>query len=331
MNIVCIQSPNYDLLTASLIQGLSELGHSICSSENSNYQTASSTLLLRRKALNADLIIVFSNTRVRLGLLDRIPNPNIVFVDGSDSQYFSVPNGIRFKAVFKRELNRYWRGPDSEAIFPLPFAAEERYFRNPTTVKSIDLSYVATMHTAFRQSVENFLKARRQPTWTIGTLPYTTSELNVRLKGLPKESSIYRDVLHRSKMSVNVIGGGYDCGRYWEILAANAVLISQKLDILIPNELIDRKHCLYFSSLEELGECIDWLLSSPYRIEEIRQNAYKHLLCYHTCVARAEYFLEKIALLNENLFCDSFFTPRNQITFREKLMKGAKFIHDCIS
>ena len=37
MKIICIQSPTFDYLTATLIQGLQQLGHTIIASENSNY------------------------------------------------------------------------------------------------------------------------------------------------------------------------------------------------------------------------------------------------------------------------------------------------------
>jgi hypothetical protein len=310
MRIVCIQSPAYDMLTATLIQGLLELGHTIYASEDSNYASRSPISRLKTVATNADLIIVFSNDRVRLTLLDKIDNPNVVFVDGSDSQYFQVPNQIRFKAVFKRELHKYWINSDNEPIFPLPFAAERRYFSRKVVAKDIDLSFVATMHTCFRQSVETFLKSRKGLKVVLGTLPLKKAE-QTGVRGLPRESSLYRDVLARSRVSVNVIGGGYDCGRYWEIPASKALLLSQQLDIIIPDAFVDGVHCLSFSTLEGLGERLDNLFSSSYMIDEIQEAGYEHLLAHHTCAARASYFISKVSNLDKNLFCDSFYTDKN--------------------
>ena len=49
MKIICIQSPTYDYLTSTLIEGLQLLGHTIFSTENSNYQKKSNDTLIKKK------------------------------------------------------------------------------------------------------------------------------------------------------------------------------------------------------------------------------------------------------------------------------------------
>jgi hypothetical protein len=97
MKIICIQSPTFDYLTATLIQGLQQLGHTIIASENSNYANKTSTNQIKSAIETADLVIAFSNKDVNYSLLAKSDNPNQIFVDGSDTQEFIVPNFIRFK------------------------------------------------------------------------------------------------------------------------------------------------------------------------------------------------------------------------------------------
>jgi hypothetical protein len=318
MKIICIQSPTFDYLTATLIQGLQQLGHTIIASENSNYANKTSTNQIKSAIETADLVIAFSNKDVNYSLLAKSDNPNQIFVDGSDTQEFIVPNFIRFKAIFKREINRYWINKFEEPIFPLPFAAEDRYFNSGKTKQNLDVTYVANMHTAFRQSVYECLKSKNLNNAYIGTAVDLNPSKH-KIKGMPIENYTYRDILYRSKISVNVIGGGYDCARYWEILAAGSLLLTQKLDILIPNPFEDGKNCCTFQSLEELTDKLDFLLSSPSRITEIQEAGFSHLIKHHTTKARAEYFLKKYSEISANQFCFSFYDS--------SLRKNKSFFH----
>lgn len=319
MKIVCILSPKYDFLTATLIEGLKTLGHTIIASENSNYATKQSNRFLKKNANNADLIIVFSNKKVRLSLLDGVDNPNKIFIDGSDSQEFIVPEGLLFKAIFKRELNKYFINEFKEPIFPLPFAAEKRYFSDYRLKRDIDLSFIATLSTnTIRYAVNQRLAKKNNGNFFIGnTLERSYSPR--KIVGLPYKTPIYQDILLRSKISVNVIGAGYDCARYWEILASGALLLSQELEIQIPYGFTDGVNFFSFSSLNEMEDKVDFILANPSIIEEVSLAGFKHLNEYHLTHHRAQYFLDTLKKINNKDFCYSFFSKKRKNYFSKIL------------
>ena len=163
MRIVFVNTPIYDYLTATLIEGLSELGQEVVCSEASNYGRALPDAELVQHAEQADLIVVGSNAAVRHHLLQGVVNPRKVFVDGSDFAGFEVPAAIRFKAVFKRELCRQTRGAQAGEVHALPFAAEKRYFTAPQS-KDILVSFIANMNTnPLRNSVHVRLQNLQNP------------------------------------------------------------------------------------------------------------------------------------------------------------------------
>ena len=308
MRFVCITSPYYDYLTATLIEGLQELGHDIFASENSNYATNTSNSRIRKEAEKADSIIVFSNNQVRTWLVEDIANPNKVYVDGSDRQEFRVYPYIRFKLVFKRELSRCWENKAVEPVYPLPFAAEKRYFKPIYLPRDIRVSFAANLNNnTMRYSVHQRLLNRREPTifsGSTGEHAYSSK----KARGLPIETPKYRDILYRSRIAVNVAGAGYDCARFWEIPAAGALLFTQELDIFIPNPFTDGTNCVIFRSLDEFSEKLDFLMSSSSNVSMMAESGREHLLKYHTTIKRAEYFLKVVSENRDgNGFCDSFF------------------------
>lgn len=75
-----------------------------------------------------------------------------------------------------------------------------------------------------------------------GIVSGTTSERACsHAHGIPIDTPRYRNLLHRSRISINIPGAGYDCARNWEILAARAMLMSLEPDIVIYT--ISRKTC----------------------------------------------------------------------------------------
>ncbi|MRS03929.1 glycosyltransferase family 1 protein [bacterium] len=320
MRIVCVISPYYDYLTATLMEGLQELGHEIVSSEHSNYTQRTSNRQLRDLSENADLIIVGSNRKVRTWLVEDIDNPHKVFIDGSDQQGFNVYPHIPFKAVFKRELNQKWINTTEEPIYPLPFAAEKRYFVNRADKRDIRVTFAANMNTnTMRNSVYQRLKNKNDP----GIFCGTTGEGAYRTQnclGMPTETPKFRRLLSQTQIGINVAGAGYDCARYWEILAACALLMTQELDIIIPHPFTDGVNCVVFKSLDEFDAKLDQLLSNPAAISEMAEAGYQHLLRYHTTAARASYFLNIATATNSEVFCKSFYSGPQKYHFKKKVL-----------
>jgi SAM-dependent methyltransferase len=306
VKIAYVGSPRYDYLTATLVEGLTELGHEIVCTESSNYGSAVPDPDFLPWAEQADLIVVGSNVGVRHHLLQGVENPRKVFVDGSDSGGFEVPATIRFKAVFKRELCKANRAALSGRLHPLPFAAEKRYFM-PLQNKNLLVSFLANMSTnPLRNSVHTRLKNLQNPAIVSGS----TNERAYDPGGAGRaavDTPRYRQLLSRSLISVSVPGAGYDCARYWEILAARAMLLTYEPDIVIPDGFTDGVDCATFSSLDEFEDKLKFYTANPQRAAEVAENGFQRLLKYHTTAHRAAYFLQHAsAAVEHEGYCAGF-------------------------
>lgn len=291
LNILYINSENYDYLTATLIEGLNALSHIVKCAENSNYGNKLPEEKLTVFAECADLIVVGSGARSNLDFIKNILNKKIVYVDGSDHQSIEIPDGIPFKAIFKRELCCADNSCSDRFIFPLPFAAEKRYFSSQRK-KDILVSFLANMNmNPLRQSIHTRLQIRNQ----VGIISGSTKERAYSpsdAKPFPIETPGYHELLSRSMISINVPGFGYDCARFWEILAARAMLMSYTPDIVIPHSFQDGVNIVTFSSIPEFEDKLEFYLERPALVSSIANKGYEHLCTYHTTKCRAEQFLE---------------------------------------
>jgi hypothetical protein len=291
VKILYLNSPIYDYLTATLIEGLTELGHDVVCTETSNYGVGVTEAEFMAKADSADLIVVGSNVGIREHLLQRISNPRIVLVDGSDFAAYDINSATRYKAVFKRELCIKERDARDKFIFPLPLAAERRYFLQPAT-KDILVSFIANMQTnPLRNSIHVRLKNTNNPAIISGS----TSERaysSIAPNPNPIETPNFHKLLARSLISVNVPGAGYDCARFWEILAARAMLFTFAPDIVIPDGFTDGVDFVTFSSFDEFESKLSFYLETPERAVTIAERGYRRLIEHHTTGRRAAYFLE---------------------------------------
>ncbi len=321
MRIVYINPSVYDYLSATLLEGLTELGHDVITAQASSYGRRFDDADLRTAAKDSDLVIVGSNIGVRSHLVQDIANPRKVFVDGTDSQDFTVINNIRFKAVFKRELNRQFHDAINHFVFPLPFAAEKRYFSDQPVTKDIAVTFLANMHTnPWRHSIHQ----RLQNLHLSDVISGATNERaysSAQPKTHANETPVYRQLLRRSRISINVAGAGYDTARFWEILAARAMLMTQDLDIVIPHGFTDGHDCVIFRSLDEFDDKLLFYMNRPELVAQIADRGYQRLITHHTTRARAQQFLEVVAAhIDRNGYCTKFLHP--EIRAMEEICVG---------
>lgn len=324
MNIFYVNCKGYDYLTATLVEGLTGLGHNLICSRESNYGKTVPTSRLRAVAEAADLIVVGSNNGVEYDLLETVANPKIVAVDGTDTARFEVPGIIQIKAVFKRELCKEDKFAEADFIYPMPFAAEKRYFV-PDIERDLAVSFAASMGTnPIRHSIHMRLLNRNHPaifSGTTGERAYSTRAVSSNAIATPE----YHSLLARSRISISAPGAGYDCARYWEIPAAGAMLFTYAPDIIIPDGFTDGVNCATFSSLDEFEEKLDFYLRNPDRVEEIARAGYKHTVACHTTERRAAYFLDlAIPAASRDGFCERFFTGYRRQTPLTRVRKNIK-------
>jgi Glycosyl transferases group 1 len=290
MKIVYINARIYDFTTATLIEGLKGLGHAVLCCEASNYGVAVAPAVLLEEAPSADLVVLGSNLGVNIDLFARLRSERKVYVDGGDQQSVAVPQNIEVKAIFKRELNRAVPLEPDSPIFALPFAAEDRYFAADKPRKDIALSFLANMNTnPLRYSIHQRIGRLRH---SAPILSGSTGESSYNgANGNPLSTPRYRDILLRSRIAINVPGAGYDCARYWEILAAGAMLMTWEPDIVIPEPFTDGLDCVTFCSVGEFDDKARYYLGHPDLVETIARRGSERLQAHHTSRARARYFL----------------------------------------
>lgn len=104
--------------------------------------------------------------------------------------------------------------------------------------------------------------------------------------------SYYREMAS-SKIAVALRGGGRTASlRYYEIVAMGAMLLSDAPETLIPNDFVNGRHAVFCrSDLRDLPDLVRYYLRNDQERQAICAEAHAHLLKYHTCERRAEYFL----------------------------------------
>jgi hypothetical protein len=103
----------------------------------------------------------------------------------------------------------------------------------------------------------------------------------------------YREIAS-SRIAVALRGGGLTASpRYYEVVAMKTMLISDVPKAVIPNGFVDRRHAVYCDpDLRDLEALVRFYLREDAQREAIAREGYAHLLKYHTCERRAEYFLD---------------------------------------
>jgi len=119
--------------------------------------------------------------------------------------------------------------------------------------------------------------------------PSYLSEEETRRKLAPVD---YYSTVARSKVGLSIRGGGFDTLRYWEIVACKTLLLSEAPNIVIPHNYEHRKHAVFCRpDLSDLLELVRYYVQHDDEREAIAVHGHAHLLKYHTCERRAEYFL----------------------------------------
>jgi len=235
--------------------------------------------------------------------------------------------GLYFKREFRDRSQQgleawryYWDSSFDNSrfqsrVFPLHFSAIlETIPHNDVSDKDVDVSFFGRASNKKRIEAVNILKKASgihfeggyyfEPSDRKSKLVGRTmarlmtkitgdSYLSESERGERLSPGTYYTLLARSKMALSVRGGGFDTPRYWEIVASRRLLVSEQPDIYIPFNFEHGKHAVFCrSDLSDLELLVRHYLREEEEREAIVKEGYAHLLKYHTCERRAEYFLE---------------------------------------
>jgi hypothetical protein len=161
--------------------------------------------------------------------------------------------------------------------FPLAYTPTVKSPPKVNSNRKYDLSLIANpQNIGERKKVYRFALGLKDS--------FPESDFLISKGGYSKEE--YLNILADSKSSVSVRGYGYDTYRYWEIAYHGAMLISQRLPIVIPDNFIDDTSAIFFSRIDELREKFKKTVVDSNEWQEIARSAQKRYLKYHTAKAR---------------------------------------------
>ncbi|MFH1427404.1 MAG: glycosyltransferase [Patescibacteria group bacterium] len=307
--IAIINPSRPDGLARTVIDGLAELkkGNENLEfrlSENFEYNLPLENKVLSREnfisyAKEADLIFfIWDKYKIDYKLAKQIKSwKKTIYIDGSevgrDRRYdFTIQKKIidlkyrKQGAIDKKMLKKcalYFRRekPYLNGIIPLPFGIESSYLKNykKDIKKDIDFNCI------FGQSEYPIL--RKYVTETLvkfckkNNFSYSIEKTNNR-------EEFYK-LMARSKVGISVGGGGFDTFRFWEILANNCLLLTEKIDIYQPGSSeLNYKRIRQFSNLYDFQSQlikVARFLKEEYREEDLKEE-YKEILNRHSSKAR---------------------------------------------
>ncbi|MCB9802535.1 methyltransferase domain-containing protein [Candidatus Nomurabacteria bacterium] len=239
---------------------------------------------------------------------------NLIVLDGSETKgtgrsNFEVQKKIinlsydKFGAIDNDLLKKcalYFRRekPYLNNIIPLPYGIERRYkVYDKNFKKDIDFVCIfgqedfSPMRKYCREMLEDFCKKNNLICVTKKTKGFSFDS------GKTVGRDEFYELLARAKVGISVSGGGYDTARFWETLANNCLLLTEKIDIFNPEDKkLDYKRIWEFGNLFDFQyqlEKISSYLKSEYNVESLSEE-YQQILNKHSSRARVEEILSEV-------------------------------------
>lgn len=270
------------------------------------YQGVDLSFLTKSASGKFDVVVVASAKPDCFELYEQIM-PNLpssvktVFIDGGDNPeiggdfirlqcpeiYERITNRRSFDYIFKRE---YLKNKSYDAmVFPLPFSVQtSKYPFIMDGAYNYDVAFWAVESDPIRTKVLEFLQSRFDCAAN-GTVQ------NQDFHNYARKGRFYFEELKKTKISLNFRGTGWDTLRFWEIMGLKAFMISQRLQIEIPNDYLEGKEIVYCSDdLGDLEELCTYYLKQDVKRQAIIEKAYEKTMTHHTVECRAKYILEKL-------------------------------------
>jgi hypothetical protein len=262
-----------------------------------------------------DLIVLGNSHRVPTILLSRLKErvrklPPVVYLDAGERDELNEHWVHVFKpaVIFKEHLT-----PEVEAkglsmkipnykfkIYPLPLSQP---IANYPSQADLGGPFVKEF-----QELSSKTKERQVFYWLGATWPLRKKAMDVLdqlmvRKNQPAHSELlefpfYHRALALSRMGVTMRGSGRDTLRYWEIPLYRTVMIADgTMGCIHPHPFEHEKNALFYNSLFDLEQMVernmtDYPLLGD--LEPIARAGQEHLKRYHSSLARAIFFLERI-------------------------------------
>lgn len=306
MKVIAIASKKkYDYTAHTVIEGLLNLGIQMYFTSGIEMSIYEKRIILE-EAKTADYIFAIWGKNMRkFHLLDQINRPErTIYIDGSEWTYTGHPNPkpgqaeaakldysrrrgepwinkemlTKAKWYFKREC--YQQDIDEFGCIPFPFAILNSYYTTKINDRPIDIFCAfGQVDTGLREEVEKACEDLGKEGFNV-----------VVGREFPRHQ--YLDLMSRSLISVDALGGG-DCNaRRWEILASRSCLFSEQYNIVIPHDFTESVNIVNYKTIAEFKQKARRYIRDRKKTLQIGQNGYEHGIKYHTSVKRMEYLFD---------------------------------------
>ena len=228
-----------------------------------------------------------------LAYLQKLSNDwpaRLIIIDGEDSP-LKIPPGKYI--ICRRESD------GSDFSIPLPMAIPEEILNWITSYddvpKQYSIGFLGGTSDGIRKRIAEFLM-QYYPDALLQTSVVPTGS-DPAPQGRLGRNEYYLN-LQKCHIVLSLPGAGYDTFRYWENAACQAVHVSARMPLYIPNDFAEPGQILRFGSRDELRKIADRVLEGSLNTKEIILSGRNHLLKYHLTRNRAAYFLKRV----ENAF-----------------------------
>lgn len=305
-----VPAGKHDYLTSCILEGLMQLGCTLTVSDDyERYVGSTEDGFIRSAAEKADAILAFWSKKRDPGpkyhLLEAIGRADdTAYIDGSEYNCTGHKNikapwlhedmlAGRAHYYFKREC----RPADiPQGVKPLPFAVRRQDMKPP-------------FYTAIRNNPETldifaaFGQVKTHPIRKDLTdyLQRMADRVPYRIVAGQCDPQQYREFTWATKLCVNAHGGGEDCMRFWEIMGANSVCVSQRFSIVMPDRYVPGFHYLDFDDMTEFKDKVQWAMNNPFYLAEMKERAFIHTRKHHTTQARARYLLKNMGFTDQGI------------------------------
>ena len=261
-----------------------------------------------------DLIVLGNSHRVPTILLSRLKErmrklPPIIYLDAGERDELNEHwvHVFRPAVIFKEHLT-----PAVEArgltvkipnykfkIYPLPLSQPIANHASLVDTGGTNLGALQTISTVMKERQVFYWLG---PTWPLRKKALDVLDSLMKRKG-EAVSSVedypeYHRMLALSRMGVSMRGSGRDTTRYWEVPLYRTVLVADgTMGCIHPHAFEHEKNALFYKTLQELEGIVERNMSDyPLLgdLEPIARAGQEHLKRYHSSLARAIFFLERI-------------------------------------
>lgn len=210
---------------------------------------------------------------------------------------YDGPGAFNFSINSKAALYLRREKPYIENSIPTPFGIERRFISYEKGIKK-DIDFACMFgqddYPVMRKHCKSIIKDfcdRNNFSCYIGKTKGFSHDLN---KVAGREE--FYSILSRSKVGVSVGGGGFDTLRFWETLANNCILLTEKIDIYNPDDRsLEYQRVYQFNNLFDFKYQLEKLgnyLKNNYQQDSLDEE-YNKILDDHSTKSRVIFILKE--------------------------------------